>query len=304
MPNTFIEGEIERRHFNSASEFEQHLKHAHTPVILTGQMDQWPAFRRWDLNHFDKAYGQVHLSVSVDLLDRGAVYDQPDSRHARAMKLTDIVQLIEEPGARPCYTHQRPIQLFPGAEREVLFETIVKSQSGPTPSVNVWIGSKGTRSGLHFDRRDNLLAQIQGEKTVLICPPAEGSRLYPFPGNIEKSRIDIEHPDFAKFPRLRHSRFQQARLQKGELLFIPRMWWHFVRSLEPSLSINYWFGPKAPLREECAAIASAGPQSWLTLGRDFIWHGLLGKKHVGHLHTGRPTGALYFDQTLGWRFKR
>jgi ribosomal protein L16 Arg81 hydroxylase len=33
----------------------------------------------------------------------------------------------------------------------------------------------------------------------------------------------------------------------GEVLYIPRMWWHQVTSLEVSASINFWFanGPVA-----------------------------------------------------------
>ena len=145
---------------------------------------------------------------------------------------------------------------------------------------------------------------MQGRKKILICPPTESARLYQFPRNIEKSRIDIENPDFSKYPRLRQCRFKQGMLQPGELLFIPRMWWHFVRSLEPALSVNYWFGPKAPAMEELSALRSAGSLAWMTLVRDFVWHGVMGNKHLATLHTGRPTGAQYYDQTLGWRFKR
>jgi len=304
MPDDMIEGEIERRHFDSAPDFERYVGSARTPLILTGQMERWPALEKWNLHYFARHYGDVPLTVSVDLRDRGAVYDQPDSDHSRQMVLRDIVALIETPGAKPCYTHQRPVHLFPGTESDVRFEEIVTLVPGTVPSVNFWIGSKGTRSGLHFDRRDNLLAQIQGEKRVLICPPSAGRCLYPFPGNIEKSRIDIENPDFASHPRLHDSRFRQATLREGEILYLPRMWWHFVRSLDPSLSINYWFGPRAPAAEELAAAVSAGPLAWATMARDFVWHGVLGRRHVGRLHSGRPTGAQYFDESLGWRLRR
>ncbi|SEO30639.1 lysine-specific demethylase 8 [Nitrosospira multiformis] len=301
---TVIEGEIPRMNFNSSWEFEQHLRGSKTPVILTNKMIEWPAMKLWNLEYFRETYGNVSLPASINLPDKGAVYDQANQNHHQMMKLEDIVDLIKQPNAKPCYTHQRPISFFPSAERDVNFEEIVPPHPRHRPSINLWIGSKGTRSGLHFDRRDNLLGQIQGQKWVLCCPPEERSKLNQFRRNIDKSKIDVENMDLNKQPQLKKVRMWHAILQPGELLFIPRMWWHFVRSLDPSISINFWFGPTAPWNEQIPAILSAGPLSLLVLTRDFIWNGILGRPHKTYLHTGRPSGAYYYDKIIGWRLKR
>jgi hypothetical protein len=51
-------------------------------------------------------------------------------------------------------------------------------------------------------------------------------------------RFDVEDPDCANSPRCWHT-----TLNPGEMLFIPFMWLHHVRSLEPSISVNWFFHP-------------------------------------------------------------
>ena len=54
-------------------------------------------------------------------------------------------------------------------------------------------------------------------------------------------RVDIENPDLARFPRLRGVETMVAELEPGDALYIPRRWWHHVRTLQESVSANYWW---------------------------------------------------------------
>ena len=44
-----------------------------------------------------------------------------------------------------------------------------------------------------------------------------------------------------KFPLLAQAEYSEAILGPGDALYMPAGVWHYVRSLETSLSINYWF---------------------------------------------------------------
>lgn len=44
-----------------------------------------------------------------------------------------------------------------------------------------------------------------------------------------------------KFPLLSQAKYSEAILGPGDALYMPAGVWHYVRSLETSLSINYWF---------------------------------------------------------------
>jgi len=68
--------------------------------------------------------------------------------------------------------------------------------------------------------------------------------LYPYPveasaGHV--SFIDLEQPDFGKYPRLRQAHALTGVIEAGELLYLPAYWWHHVRSLQISISVNFWW---------------------------------------------------------------
>jgi lysine-specific demethylase 8 len=54
--------------------------------------------------------------------------------------------------------------------------------------------------------------------------------------------VDPEHPDFARHPRFRGVEVFGATLAAGETLFVPRGWWHYTRSLDDAVSMNFWYG--------------------------------------------------------------
>jgi lysine-specific demethylase 8 len=116
---------------------------------------------------------------------------------------------------------------------------------GPT-KINVWMGTGGTRTPLHYDSYDNLLVQIVGAKYVRIYGKEETPKLYvtkkgayALQGNM--SAVDCEREDFDLHPLARDAAYQEVLLMPGDCLFIPSRVWHYVRSLSTSVSVNYWW---------------------------------------------------------------
>ena len=74
--------------------------------------------------------------------------------------------------------------------------------------------------------------------------PAQSALIYPntlfdtFPNGC---RTDVERPDFTRFPKMRALEPLVVELEPGDAIYIPRRWWHHVRTLEISAAINYWF---------------------------------------------------------------
>jgi jumonji domain-containing protein 7 len=113
-------------------------------------------------------------------------------------------------------------------------------------SINLWFGSAGNVTPLHFDVSNNLFAQLHGCKRMVLFSPHDTPYLSPYPvqSNMRHvSNVDAESPDTNLFPAYAHAAPISLELNAGELLFLPAYWWHQVRSLTASISINFWWQP-------------------------------------------------------------
>jgi lysine-specific demethylase 8 len=54
-------------------------------------------------------------------------------------------------------------------------------------------------------------------------------------------KVDIENPDLAKYPQFETADYKECILKAGEMLYIPRKHWHFVKSLSVSFSVSFWW---------------------------------------------------------------
>jgi len=119
---------------------------------------------------------------------------------------------------------------------------------GIDASASIWIGNRVTAS-CHYDTPDNLACCAVGRRRFTLFPPEQIDNLYPgplepTPGGQVVSVVEFDRPDFDRHPRFRDAlaSAQTAELEPGDAIFIPSMWWHHVRSLEPfNVLVNYWW---------------------------------------------------------------
>jgi hypothetical protein len=117
---------------------------------------------------------------------------------------------------------------------------------GPS-QINVWMGTGGTRSPLHFDSYDNLLVQVVGAKYVRLYSCDQTDKLYVIKGNGgvasqgNMGAVNCELEDWLAHPEAKSAKYQEVLLLPGDCLFIAARTWHYVRSLSTSISVNYWW---------------------------------------------------------------
>lgn len=237
---------VERVARPSREEFHRRWVKPGQPVIITGVVEEWPAWTKWSLQYFREHF--ANRKIPILPLTQGYTRPNVEDRVEYDEHVT-LGQYLEKEiaaaaGARaPCgYMMGRLREFLPETEPDLPVPAL--APSAPWGFQKWWLSAPGTVSVLHTDLPDNLFAQIVGQKRVMLFPPRDEFRLYrePLWSTVPMcSRVDPEVPDYQRFPRLRGAHPRSLLLGPGDLLYIPRRWWHHVRTLETSISVSYWW---------------------------------------------------------------
>jgi hypothetical protein len=124
---------------------------------------------------------------------------------------------------------------------------------------SLWIGSGGQRVNTHYDESENFYFVLMGSKAFQLFPPEQSRNLYPGPphgghGGVTESLVDAWNPDARAFPLFSEAAEHSVRyrLSAGDMLYLPKRWWHNVVSTGINFSANYWWNEVTP-RDPCDA---------------------------------------------------
>ena len=113
-------------------------------------------------------------------------------------------------------------------------------------TMQLWVGTSGNTTPLHYDRNHGLLVQILGDKSVILFSHEQTSSLYPFPSYSPKShlsRINFRNmKDEAElldsFPKFSRAQPCSCVIGPGDILYTPPFWWHDVTSQDNCVSVT------------------------------------------------------------------
>ena len=285
-------GEIPRAHAITPEAFERDYLNPRRPVIITGTMARWRAVWEWTPEAFKSDYGDAVIHASLDIPHKSEDGFRYWGATDRWMPMSEFVDMMMA-SARPCYIRQAPKDRLPGLNECYNFNDFL-DMTGRDPDPALWFGSKGTDSGLHWDFQSNMFAQIYGRKRILLCPPADSAKLYPYRDQIRWSRFDALEPDFDKFPRARGAHPLIATLRPGELVHIPRGWWHQLYSLDVAISLSCFSNPKVSLAYFIGRAWQSGMRHGALLAVDFVRLGIFNAPYQHRIVTDVPTGLFVY----------
>lgn len=162
------------------------------------------------------------MTVARGLLaDARAPRSADDVRRLMRAGVSTVIRAAERHDARLAQLAASFAQLLPGEVHVQLYAT-----------------PGGTHSyGWHYDFEDVFIVQTAGIKD------------YYFRANTVARAARLgDAPDFSLVGR-ETSQLMMATLHAGDWLHIPRRWWHFVKCVEPSLSISVGMMPPEAFRD-------------------------------------------------------
>ena len=82
-----------------------------------------------------------------------------------------------------------------------------------------------------------------GEKYVRLYSSQDSASMYPHDTQMlhNTSQVDLDAPDLEAFPDFANLSSLECVLKPGEMLYIPPGHWHYVKSLETSFSVSFWW---------------------------------------------------------------
>ena len=243
-----------------ADDFLREVVPGYEPVVLRGQVSAWPAVeagRRGPraIADYIAAFDcgrPADVMIGAPTIG-GRFFYSDDMRgfnfRREAVPLRELLsKLLELEGdalAPALYAGAAAApEHLPGWEAANRLALPVQSATA-----RIWIGNRA-RASTHYDVSHNVACVVAGRRRFVVFPPQQIANLYVGPleftmAGQPTSMVDVDRPDFARFPRfaeaLRHALV--AELAPGDAIFIPSLWWHDVTALEPlNVLINYWWG--------------------------------------------------------------
>lgn len=206
------------------------------PVVMTGLVQQWPSWGHWTLDWFARRYGHLELSGNNSL------------EGTRSVQVGQYLESLARPEGDGLYLDAMPLAWLPGMRESLLLPPYMPADR--QTEVLVWVGPKGTCLNFHkdnhspLDGNQNLLCQLHGRKRVVLVAPADDDKMYPapqLPNDYLRSQVRLDQPDAQAFPLFEKAQLWETEVGPGDTLFIPAHWWHYVRSLEISMTVTFWW---------------------------------------------------------------
>ncbi|XP_023269515.1 jmjC domain-containing protein 5 [Seriola lalandi dorsalis] len=215
------------------------------PVILEGIIDHWPALNEhpWSIEYLRAVAGCRTVPVEV-----GSRYTDEEWSQTLLTVNDFIDRYILNKGGVKGLGYLAQHQLFdqiPELKEDIRLPDYccLGEEDEDDITVNAWFGPGGTVSPLHQDPQQNFLAQVVGSKYIRLYSPEDTDKLYPHQSQLlhNTSQVEVENPDTERFPEFAKAPYLECMLQPGDVLFIPVRHWHYVRSLELSFSVSFWW---------------------------------------------------------------
>ena len=206
------------------------------PLVIKGLMDKQPAGQKWTKDYFKTTMGDVIVDVYDNSIKTDAsAYTKADLK----MRFADFLNLIEK-------DEHTDLRMF-------LFNLFkhnpVLKKEFPCPDIFngllkhyglTFFAGKDTTIRIHYDldMANVLHTQIFGKKRVVLISPKYNDLLYRLPLNTY-SLVDINKPDYEKYPGLKHVKASECVLESGDSVFMPSGYWHLMSYLTGGMSVAY-----------------------------------------------------------------
>lgn len=206
------------------------------PVVVENWVDDWPAVKKWNFEYMRKMVGDKVVPLYDDRpVDHKDGFNEP---HAK-MKMSEYIDLLQSEPTRYRIFLYNVLKEVPELQADFDFPNVGLRLMKSLPML--FFGGEDSFTFMHYDidLANILHFHFQGEKECILFAPSETRHLYKVPhALISHESIDFWDPDLEKWPALKQARGYRARLNHGDVLYMPEGYWHYMRYITPGFSMS------------------------------------------------------------------
>ena len=217
-------------------EFFEKYFYPQKPVVIKGLADKHPAGKKWTIDYIKEVCGDVMVDVFDNANKNSAsAFTNPDLK----MKFSEYVDTIVE--NKPTSLRMFLFNMFksrPQLRKDFPCPDLFKGILGRVGFM--FFGAKGIKVRIHqdMDMSNVILTQFYGRKRVVLVAPEYSALIYKLPFNTH-SLVDLDNPDYEKYPGLKYIKTYECMLEHGDSVFMPSGYWHFITYVDGGFSVSY-----------------------------------------------------------------
>ena len=214
------------------------------PVVIEKAIEDWPAYKKWDLDYMKTIAGHVTIPLYDD---RPVDYkDGFNEAHAK-MKMSDYIDLLKREPTRYRIFLWNALKEIPELQKDFTFPDFGLRLLKDIPML--FFGGRDSYTFMHYDIdfANIFHFHFEGTKQIILFDQNQNDYLYKVPHSlITREDIDFANPDFEKWPLLAKAKGYQTTLNHGEVLYMPEGYWHYMRYITPGFSMSLRGIPRNP----------------------------------------------------------
>lgn len=192
------------------------------PVVIQYLSKSWPAFKKWTPEFFKEQHGNKQVKVYDGSFVAAGKNYMSKSKTIPLKEYIDLVMTTSQDLRMFLYNIKSEI---PELIDDINFPKLINNVS--KSFVFMFFGCKGSVTQMHFDIDMSHVfhTSIRGRKTIYLFSSEQSKNLHRYPFTC-RSYVDVENPDYGKYPGLKKAQGYKVQLEAGETLYIPSGYWH------------------------------------------------------------------------------
>jgi hypothetical protein len=228
--------EIERVEKLTKEEFIKNYYKPQKPVVITNQIEDWPAFTKWNFDFLR----EVASDKKVPLYDsRKTDYTKKVNEPDFVMTMGEYIDILEKGPTDLRIFLYHLMKDVPSMKSDMKWPDLGIRLIKSLPLL--FFGGENAKVFMHYDIDFPNIFHIhfQGRKQCVLVDPKETKYMYRLPYSwICNEDIDFDNPDFEKFPALKRINPYITHLEHGEMLYMPEGWWHYMKYETAGFSLS------------------------------------------------------------------